>query len=70
MKRDRRWIAIPGIWRSWLLYWGARESTNSGLPLDAPLDEGLTPVMAKEVIYQAVDYLGIGRVRPLPGCRQ
>lgn len=28
------------------------------------LDAGLTPVMAKEVIYQAVDYLGIGRVRP------
>ncbi|HJC47453.1 MAG TPA: carboxymuconolactone decarboxylase family protein [Candidatus Lachnoclostridium pullistercoris] len=28
------------------------------------LDNGLTPVTAKEVIYQAVDYLGIGRVRP------
>ena len=28
------------------------------------LDAGLTPVMLKETIYQAVDYLGIGRVRP------
>ena len=28
------------------------------------LDAGLSPVMLKEVIYQAVDYLGIGRVRP------
>ena len=28
------------------------------------LDAGVTPVMIKEIIYQAVDYLGIGRVRP------
>ena len=34
------------------------------IALGRALDEGLTPVMAKEVIYQAVDYLGIGRVRP------
>lgn len=32
------------------------------LPL--ALDAGVTPVMAKEVIYQGVDYLGIGRVMP------
>lgn len=32
------------------------------LPL--ALDAGVTPVMAKEVVYQAVDYLGIGRVMP------
>ena len=32
--------------------------------LPAALDGGVTPVMAKEVIYQAVDYLGIGRVLP------
>ena len=32
--------------------------------LPRALDSGVTPVMAKEVIYQAVDYLGIGRVRP------
>ena len=38
------------------------------LPL--ALDAGVTPVMAKEVVYQAVDYLGIGRVMPFLGCRQ
>lgn len=32
--------------------------------LPRALDAGLSPVMVKEVIYQAVDYLGIGRVRP------
>ena len=32
--------------------------------LPAALDSGVTPVMAKEVVYQAVDYLGIGRVMP------
>ena len=34
------------------------------LVLPRALDAGLTPVMAKEIIYQAVDYLGIGRVLP------
>ena len=28
------------------------------------LDAGVTPVMAKEIVYQAVDYLGMGRVLP------
>ena len=28
------------------------------------LDAGLSPVMVKEVVYQAVDYLGMGRVMP------
>ena len=32
--------------------------------LPQALDMGLSPVMAKEVIYQAVDYLGYGRVLP------
>ena len=32
--------------------------------LPAAIDAGVTPVMAKEIVYQAVDYLGIGRVRP------
>ncbi|MGI6255650.1 MAG: carboxymuconolactone decarboxylase family protein [Acutalibacter sp.] len=32
--------------------------------LPEALDAGVSPVMAKEVIYQAVDYLGIGRVLP------
>lgn len=32
--------------------------------LPAALEGGLTPVMVKEIVYQAVDYLGIGRVLP------
>lgn len=32
--------------------------------LPAALEAGVSPVMAKEVIYQGVDYLGIGRVMP------
>lgn len=28
------------------------------------LDAGVTPVMVKEIVYQAVDYLGMGRVLP------
>ena len=28
------------------------------------LAAGVTPVMVKEIVYQSVDYLGIGRVRP------
>ncbi len=34
------------------------------LALVRALDLGLSPVAAKEIIYQAVDYLGIGRVLP------
>ena len=33
--------------------------------LNRALDAGVSPVMAKEIVYQAVDYLGIGRVRPV-----
>lgn len=32
--------------------------------LHEALEAGLAPVEVKEVVYQAVDYLGIGRVRP------
>lgn len=32
--------------------------------LPRALDAGITPVMVKEIVYQAVDYLGIGRVLP------
>lgn len=34
------------------------------LALPRALESGVAPVMAKEIIYQAVDYLGIGRVLP------
>ncbi len=32
--------------------------------LNRALDGGLTPVMAKEAVYQAADYLGLGRMLP------
>ena len=32
--------------------------------LPGALDGGLSPVLIKEMVYQAVDYLGIGRVMP------
>ena len=32
--------------------------------LSAALNFGVTPIEAKEIVYQAVDYLGIGRVYP------
>lgn len=32
--------------------------------LPVALEAGVTPVMVKEVVYQAVDYLGMGRVLP------
>lgn len=32
--------------------------------LPSALDGGLTPVMVKETVYQSVDYMGIGRMRP------
>ena len=34
------------------------------LALPRALNAGLSPVMVKEVVYQAVDYLGMGRVMP------
>lgn len=34
------------------------------LELPRALEAGMTPVMIKEIIYQAVDYLGTGRVLP------
>lgn len=34
---------------------------------EALVQEALTPVEAKEVVYQAVDYLGMGRVYPFLG---
>lgn len=33
--------------------------------LPQALDGGLTPVMVKEVVYQAADYIGFGRMLPL-----
>lgn len=43
---------------------GCQGTDEFRLELSRALDAGITPVMAKEIIYQAVDYLGIGRVLP------
>lgn len=43
---------------------GCQGLEEFSLELPRALDSGVSPVMAKEVIYQAVDYLGMGRVRP------
>lgn len=43
---------------------GCQGADEFRLELPRALDAGITPVMAKEIIYQAVDYLGIGRVLP------
>ena len=36
--------------------------------LPKALDSGVTPVMAKEIVYQAADYLGYGRMLPFLSC--
>ncbi len=43
---------------------GCQGIEEFGAVLPRALDAGVTPVMVKESVYQAVDYLGIGRVRP------
>ena len=44
---------------------GCQGIEEFGAVLPRALDAGVTPVMVKETVYQAVDYLGIGRVRPV-----
>lgn len=46
---------------------GCQGTDEFRIQLARALDAGLTPVQVKEVVYQAVDYLGIGRVRPFLG---
>ena len=53
-----RWLGVLGT----LLGCQGVDAFRAVLP--AALDGGLTPVMVKEVVYQATDYLGIGRVLP------
>ena len=36
--------------------------------LPKALDSGITPIMAKEIVYQATDYLGYGRMLPFLHC--
>lgn len=53
-----RFMAILAV----LLGCGGTEEFKIMMP--ASMNFGLTPVEIKEIIYQAVDYLGIGRVYP------
>ena len=46
---------------------GCQGADEFRIQLVRALDAGLTPVQVKETVYQAVDYLGIGRVRPFLG---
>lgn len=43
---------------------GCQGAEEFRMKLPEALDGGISPIMAKEIVYQAVDYLGIGRVRP------
>lgn len=43
---------------------GCQGVETFGCVLPAAMEEGVTPVEIKEIIYQAVAYLGIGRVLP------
>lgn len=46
---------------------GCQGTDEFRIQLARALDAGLTPVQVKEVVYQAVDYLGIGRAHPFLG---
>ncbi len=43
---------------------GMQDIDEYKIMLPVALDNGVTPVEAKEVLYQSVDYLGLGRVFP------
>ena len=43
---------------------GCQGTEEFRVQLPAALRAGVTPVQAKEILYQAVAYLGMGRVRP------
>ena len=64
MSLGRNWNRSPGIWRYWPHCLAARGLTPFREELPDALNAGVTPVMVKEIVYQAVDYLGIGRVLP------
>lgn len=55
--RDRHLVILAALL-------GCQGVDEFRIQLADALDDGLTPVEAKEVVYQACAYLGIGRVRP------
>ena len=58
LDEETRWLAILSA----LIGAQSAEAFRKLLPL--ALDAGLSPVAVKEMVYQAVDYLGLGRVLP------
>ena len=63
------WKSLPVTWPSATLL-GCQGIDQFRLELPQALDAGVTPVMAKEIVYQAVDYLGHRPGSSLPGCHQ
>ena len=57
-----RYMAILAV----LIGCGGADAYREMLP--KALDGGVTPVMIKEIVYQAVDYLGYGRMLPFLSC--
>lgn len=58
LDEETRWLAILSA----LI--GAQSAEAFRKLLPQALDAGLSPVAVKEMVYQAVDYLGLGRVLP------
>lgn len=58
LDEETRWLAILSA----LI--GAQSAEAFRKLLPQALDAGLSPVAVKETVYQAVDYLGLGRVLP------
>lgn len=58
LDEETRWLAILSA----LIGAQSAEAFRKLLPL--ALDAGLSPVAVKEMVYQAVDYLGLGRALP------
>lgn len=58
LDEETRWLAILSA----LIGAQSAEAFRKLLPL--ALDAGLSPVAVKETVYQAVDYLGLGRALP------
>lgn len=58
LPEDTRYMAILAT----LIGCQGEEEYRVMLPI--ALEAGLTPIMVKEIVYQSVDYLGIGRVLP------
>ncbi|MGI5894871.1 MAG: carboxymuconolactone decarboxylase family protein [Candidatus Merdivicinus sp.] len=58
LEPSTRYLAILGV----LIGCGGVEAYQEMLP--KALENGITPIIAKEIVYQATDYLGYGRMLP------